>query len=197
MEKEYKYKFNKEYPYLETSVLKIKDVNDIMSHTSCGRLKNLIEFEAYGVCEYDEDDVQLNHPNVIVSDKFNRLRTNVLIYNIFNNDWSKGLFDKLFIFKTNWPHEPAYSIVFHNTQTGKSVHHPEIENAHDILMQDIMKFFNTLHRREILDYYSNKAKCFKENRISDVPIEKTVEPIIERYNNAKWGKPKEQIDEEN
>ena len=86
MEKTYSYTFNKMYPHVETSVLKQKDVISILTMIRCGRLKNLIEFEGYGVCEYDEDDNQLIHPHVMMTDKFNRLRTNVLVYNVFDND---------------------------------------------------------------------------------------------------------------
>lgn len=190
MEKTFSYTFNKMYPHTETSVLKQKDVNSIMTMIRCGRLKNLIEFEGYGVCEYDEDDNQLIHPHVMIADKFNRLRTNVLVYNVFDNDWNQGTYDKLFIFKTNWPKEPTYNIVFHNTKTNKSMHHPEIENAYDILLQDIMKVFNIIHKKEIINFYSNKVECTRHNTTNELASEINFEPIIERYRNAQWGNPK-------
>ena len=191
MEKEYSYTFNKMYPYMETSVMKQKDVNNLMSLIKCGRLKNLVEFEGYGVCEYDEDDKQMNHAHVIKFDKFNRLRTNVLIYNIFENDWTGGVYDKLFIFKTNWPKEPTYNIVFHNTKTGVSMHHPEIENANDIVVQDIVKVFNIIHKREIFAFQSNKIECARAHKFNDYANEINFGPIDERYKSAKWGDPKE------
>lgn len=191
MEKEYDYTFNKMYPYMDTSVMKQKDVNNLMTLISSGRLKNLIEFEGFGVCEYDEDDKQLIHPYVTKFDKFNRLRTNVLIYNILDNDWSGGKYDKLFIFKTNWPKEPTYNIVFHNTQTNVSMHHPEIENANDIVAQDIMKVFNIIHQREIFEFQSNKIECSRKGSFNEFANEINFEPIKERYRNALWGDPKE------
>lgn len=191
MEKEYDYTFNKMYPYMDTSVMKQKDVNNLMILISSGRLKNLIEFEGFGVCEYDEDDKQLIHPYVKKFDKFNRLRTNILIYDIFNNDWSGGKYDKLFIFKTNWPKEPTYNIVFHNTQTNVSMHHPEIENANDIVAQDIMKVFNIIHQREIFEFQSNKIECSRKSSFNEFANEINFEPIKERYRNALWGDPKE------
>ena len=82
------------------------------------------------VCEYDEDDKQMINTHVTMTDKFNRLRTNVIVFDVFNNDWNNGVYDKLFIFKTAWPKEHTLNIAFHNTKNGNSMHHPEIEFAY-------------------------------------------------------------------
>ena len=187
MDKEFNYTFKKMYPYVETSVLKQKEVNCIISIIRSGRLKHLVEFEGYGVCEYDEEDKQLNYAHVTMMDKFNRLRINVLVFKVFNNDWSRGTYDKLFIFKTVWPKEQTLNIVFHNTKTGKSMHHPEIEFAYDILAQDIMKVFNTLHKGEIFQFYRNKIEAARTNDFNNEKvIETNYRPIMERYFNAQW-----------
>ncbi len=186
MEKKFDYSFKKMYPYVETSVLKLKEVNSINNIISAGRLKHLIKFNGYGVCEYDATDCQMMNTNVVMTDKFNRLRTNVIVFDVFNNEWSKGKYDKLFIFKTIWPKETTFNIVFHNTVTGESMHHPEIEFLYDILAQDIMKVFNTLHRSEIMNFLMKKLYVPK----SDVDINDTreikLQPILDRYNNAQW-----------
>ena len=196
MEKEFNYTFKKMYPYVETSVLKQKDANSILTLVKIGRLKNLIEFEGYGVCEYDEDDKQQINAHVTLMDKFNRLRTNVLVFDVFDNDWTNGVYDKLFIFKTNWVKEPTFNIVFVNTKTGACIHHPEIEFAYDILIQDITKIFNTVHKKEIFDFYANKIKCSRTTGFNDLAKETNLEPIMERYRNAKWGKKNDNFDED-
>lgn len=186
MEKEFDYTFKKMYPYVETSVLKQKEVICINNIVASGRLRHLIKFVGYGVCEYDEDDRQMINPKVTVMDKFNRLRTNVLVYDVFNNDWSKGVYDKLFIFKTNWPKETVLNIAFYNTKTGDFMHHPEIEFAYDILAQDIMKVFNTCHKREIFDFQRKKLEGAGNNKYIDEINETNLVPILERYYSAQW-----------
>lgn len=186
MEKEFDYTFKKMYPYVETSVLKQKEVICINNIIATGRLRHFIKFVGYGVCEYDEDDKQLINTHVVMADKFNRLRTNVMVFDVFNNDWTNGVYDKLFIFKTAWPKEQTLNIVFHNTKTGNSMHHPEIEFAYDILVHDIMKVFNTLHKQEILDFHKKKLEdSINDEWINDVR-ETNIDGIIERYYNAQW-----------
>ena len=186
MEKEFDYTFKKMYPYVETSVLKQKEVICINNIITSGRLKHFLKFVGYGVCEYDEEDKQMINAHVAMADKFNRLRTNVMVFDVFNNDWSKGIYDKLFIFKTAWPKELTLNIVFHNTKTGKSTHHPEIVFAYDILAQDIMKVFNTLHKHEIFEFHRKKFKDVENDKYIDDAIEINLFPILERYYNAQW-----------
>ena len=186
MEKEFDYTFKKMYPYVETSVLKQKEVICINNIIATGRLRHFIKFVGYGVCEYDEDDKQLINTHVVMADKFNRLRTNVMVFDVFNNDWTNGVYDKLFIFKTAWAKEQTLNIVFHNTKTRNSMHHPEIEFAYDILVHDIMKVFNTLHKQEILDFHKKKLEDSRNDEwINDVR-ETNIDGIIERYYNAQW-----------
>lgn len=186
MEKEFDYTFKKMYPYVETSVLKQKEVICINNIIATGRLRHFIKFVGYGVCEYDEDDKQLINTHVVMADKFNRLRTNVMVFDVFNNDWTNGVYDKLFIFKTSWPKEQTLNIVFHNTKTGNSMHHPEIEFAYDILVHDIMKVFNTLHKREILDFHKKKLEDSRNDKWVNDVRETNIDGIIERYYNAQW-----------
>ena len=186
MEKEFDYTFKKMYPYVETSVLKQKEVICIKNIITTGRLRHFIKFVGYGVCEYDEDDKQLINTHVVMADKFNRLRTNVMVFDVFNNDWTNGVYDKLFIFKTAWPKEHTLNIVFHNTKTGISMHHPYIEFAYDILVHDIMKVFNTLHKQEILDFHKKKLEDSRNEKWIDNVRETNIDGIIERYYNAQW-----------
>ena len=186
MEKEFDYTFKKMYPYVETSVLKQKEVICIDNIIRTGRLRHLVKFIGYGVCEYDEDDKQMINAHVTMTDKFNRLRTNVIVFDVFNNGWSIGIYDKLFIFKTAWPKEPTLNIVFHNTKTGKSMHHPEIEFAYDILAQDIMKALNTCHTQEIFDFHRKKLESTVNDKYIDEVIEINLDPILEKYYSAQW-----------
>ena len=191
MENNFNYTFKKNYPYIETSVLKQKDVNNIISLICSGRLKNFLEFESYGICEYDDDDKKLINTHVVLTDKFNRLRTNVLVFNIHEQEWTNHVYDKMFIFKTNWPKESKYNIVFYNTETNTSSHHPEIENSYDILIQDIMKALNIMHKAEIYKFYTNKIECARNGKFNDYSHEINIDPIIDRYYNTQYGKDKE------
>lgn len=191
----YDYNFKKEYTYNDTSILKQKDVNNILSIVNSGHLKKLMKFEGYGQVTYDEDDFQLMNAHVTMQDKFNRLRTNVMVFDIFDNDWSHGRYNKLFIFKTNWVKDPTYSFVLYNTVTDESSHHPCIEYAYDTLAKDIMIAFNTMHKSEILEFYSNKSAKVKNKNLDESICETKLQPILDRYYNAQWGDPNEQLDE--
>jgi len=187
MEKEFDYQFKKMYSYVDTSILKNKEVNGIMMVLGSGRFKELIKFEGYGVCEYDENDKQLMNPHVTMIEKFNRLRTNVLVYDIFNNGWSKGKYNKLFIFKTNWAKDPTYGFVMYNTETNEFMHYHEIEYAYDILAQDIMKTFNTLHKQNLLNFCKNKYVCTNTGNYNEFTTEDYYNELMDEYKSAQWG----------
>lgn len=185
------YQFKKMYTHVEESVLKQKDVNSILAMINGGRLKHLIKFEGFGLCEHDETDTKLEYGNITMMDKFNRLRTNIMVFEVFNNDWSHGMFDKMYIFKTIWPRETVFNIVFHNTSTGKVSHTPEVEYAYDILVQDIVKAFNIMHKKKIIDFYSLKHKACKENKFYEGIQERYYNDIMNEYYNAQWDNPNE------
>lgn len=185
-ETKFDYTFKKMYAYIETSVLKQKDANAIQTIISNGRLKHFMEFEGYGVCEYDEADKQQIEAHVTMMDKFNRLRTNVMVFNLYRNDWNPCIYDKLFIFKTNHAKEPTLNAVFHNTRTGVSMHYTEIEYAYDILAQDISKTFNTMHKHELFKFYRTKADNAKRGKFMSETDFVKLQPIIDRYDNANW-----------
>ena len=189
---DYNFKFKKMYPYVETSVLKQKEVSIILNMVRAGRLKNHIKFNSYGECKYEEDDKQLVNPYVFINEKFNRLKTNVLVFDIFINDWNPGIYDKLFIFKSNNAKEPTFNIAFCNTETGVCMHQPVIEYAYDTLMQDIMKVLFTMHRSEIFDFYMKKEN--KHRTENELYPEVMIYPILERYRNAQYGDPDEMKD---
>ena len=150
----YDFTFSKSYPYMDTNVLKHKEVGNIMNIISGGRLRHFVKFNCFGVCEYDESDTQLNRCFVVAQDKFNRLRTNVLVYDVYDNDWSLGRYDKMFIFKNAHAKNPAFNVVFTNSKTDVSIHIPEIDYTYDSLVQNIMKTFNMMHMHKIFKFYA-------------------------------------------
>lgn len=190
MEQEFDFEFTKMYPYVETSVMKQKDAAVILNTINSGRLKHHMKFNCYGECHYDEDDKQMNHAYVTRSDKFNRLRTNVLVFDMYDNDWNPGIYDKLYIFKSNNVNNPTFSIVAYNTITKKAHHHPQIEYAYDILLQTISRLIFTIHRKCFVDFYYKKEKMIADKTPTNGYYEKDFKKIMEFYENAQYDDPK-------
>lgn len=183
MNENFDYKFEKNYSRIETSVLKLKDAQKIQQLISTGRLKNFIEFESYGIITYDENDERMLYPYVTKMDKFNRLRTNVIIYNVRHNDWNQGVYDKLYIIKQNNVKEPTFAYIFHNLKTGQCSMMPAIEYAYDRLIQNITKSINIIKKHKLLDYYSRKTESAHSNNPANIPTDKEGQAIIKEYYN--------------
>lgn len=174
------YSFYKNYSRIETSVFKLKDTQKILDVINTGRLKNFMEFESFGIITYDENDEKLEYPHVTKMDKFNRLRTNVMVFNVYQNDWNH-VYDKLYIIKQNNDKNPTFAYIFQNTETGACSMMPCIDYEFDRLAQNLTKSFNIIKKRDIFDYYSRKRDAAHDARIGDIPIDTEGQKIIREY----------------
>ncbi len=180
-ETNYDYSFYKNYSRIETSVFKLKDTQKILDVINTGRLKNFITFESFGMITYDEDDIKLEYAHVTKMDKFNRLRTNVMIFNVRQSDWNNGVYDKLYIIKQNNDKNPTFSYIFQNTETNVCSMMPAIDYEFDRLAQNLTKSFNIIKKKEMFDYYSRKRDAAHEARIGDIPTDVEGQKIIRKF----------------
>ena len=88
-------KFN--MPYIETDVIKQKHYGILLSTIGNSRLINYMHYDGPGLITFNEDDIQHNNPIVTLMDKYNRLKTNCLVYSLTENTSNMGYYDKLFI----------------------------------------------------------------------------------------------------
>lgn len=179
-ETNYDYSFYKNYSRIETSVFKLKDVQRILSIINCGRLKNFMQFETYGVITYDENDERLEYAQVTSMEKFNRLRTNVMVFNLYQNDWNNA-YDKLYIIKQNNDKNPTFSYIFQNTNTGECSMMPVIEYEFDRLAQNLTKSFNIIKKRNMFNYYSQKCDAARKGDVKNIPTDIEGQQIIKEY----------------
>ena len=89
-------KFN--MPYIETDVIKQKHYGILLSTIGNARLIKYMHYDGPGIITFNEDDIQHNNPIVTLMDKYNRLKTNCLVYSLTENTSNMGYYDKLFIY---------------------------------------------------------------------------------------------------
>lgn len=148
--------FKKEYPYIASNVFKQKDVNHILTIINAGRLSSHIKFVGYGLVTYDEDDTKMENAHLTFMEKFNRLKTNCLVFDVLKTVWNDNVYTKMYILKQNNVKDPTFSIVFHNEETGITTQNPCIEYAYDVLSQDIMRVIFNLRMRPLYEMYKRR-----------------------------------------
>lgn len=148
--------FKKEYPYIASNVFKQKDVNHILTIINAGRLSSHIKFVGYGLVTYDEDDTKMENAHLTFMEKFNRLKTNCLVFDVLKTVWNDNVYTKMYILKQNNVKDPTFSIVFHNEETGITTQNPCIEYAYDVLAQDIMRVIFNLRMHPLYEMYKRR-----------------------------------------
>jgi len=139
---------------------------------ACGRIVDYAKFYGYGLItpnSHKADKIVIEE-----TDKFNRLKTNCLIYDLTYNKYNPGKFDKLFIYKSNMSKDNAfYGYILYNTETGKSVNKFNVEFVDDKLYQYIYRSIIDLPNDKLWEHYSKKYDCLKGiNGLSlkDIPV---------------------------
>lgn len=148
-----------------------------------GRMIDYAKFHGYGLITtngHKADKITIED-----TDKFNRLKTNCLIYNLTYNKYNPGKFDKLFIYRTNMSKDNAfYGYILYNTETGKTTNVYNIENMDDKLYQYIYRAIINLSNDKLWDHYSKKYDCLKNRNgltLKDIPVHKDWEEMTKYY----------------
>lgn len=137
-----------------------------------GRIVDYAKFYGYGLItpnSHKADKIVIEE-----TDKFNRLKTNCLIYDLTYNKYNPGKFDKLFIYKSNMSKDNAfYGYILYNTETGKSVNKFNVEFVDDKLYQYIYRSIIDLPNDKLWEHYSKKYDCLKGRNglsLKDIPV---------------------------
>lgn len=138
---------------------------------SGGRMINYAVFNCYGLITtncHKADKITIEE-----TDKFNRSKTNCMIYDLTYNKYNPGKFDKLFIYKSNMSKDDAfYGYILYNTKTGKMSNVYNIEFMDDKLYQYIYRGIIELSHDKLLNHYSKKYDAVKRRYglgIKDIP----------------------------
>lgn len=189
------YKFEFERWYFDTDNFKQKQVDNILGIINGGNLREFMTFAGYGNIIYEPEDKCHRYPTIIELDKFNRLKTNCLIFDLSFNTYNNGKFDKCFVYNTNGHQIGNYGFVMYNSETGQIMHKYFIDYAFDSLCHALMKAFHSMIYDELwLNYYGKKYDAMKNRHgltINDCPTvldyEKCKTRLAARYDiKTRW-----------
>lgn len=180
--------FNIEFnmPYIGVDTLKQKHYLVLTSTIGCSRLREYMKFEGPGLIVFADDDIKHCHPTVTLMDKYNRLKTNCLIYSLPENSSNMNYFDKLVIYYSAGSKISYYGYVLYNTKTGKSEHIYFVEDNYNDLLRCLNQTFNRLFDKTLYDYYGKKYDALKGRNgltIIDIPTVKDYEDITTERKN--------------
>ena len=125
-----------------------------------------------GIITYDNEDVQHTNPTITLMEKYNRLKTNCLVYSLPENTSNMNYYDKLFIYYSSGNKESYYGYVLYNTKNGKNTHKYFIDDDYNNLTQCLNKTFIQMYNTTLYDYYIKKndaLKCRKGLTRKDCP----------------------------
>lgn len=148
-----------------------------------GRMVDYAVFNGYGLITpngHKADKITIEE-----TDKFNRLKTNCIIYDLKYNKYNPGKFDKCFIYKTNMGKDKAfYGYIFYNTETGKSINKFNVEFSDDKLYQYIYRSIIDLPNDKLWEHYSKKYDCLKKRNglsLKEIPVLKDWKEMHQYY----------------
>lgn len=139
-----------------------------------GRMIDYARFHGYGLITtngHKADKITIEE-----TDKFNRLKTNCIIYDLTYNKYNPGKYDKLFIYRTNMSKDNAfYGYILYNTKTGKMTNKYNLDHMDDKLYQYIYMSIISLADDKIFEHYGKKYDALKRRyglTLNDVPTRK-------------------------
>ena len=148
-----------------------------------GRMIDYAKFHGYGLITtngHKADKITIED-----TDKFNRLKTNCLIYDLTYNKWNPGKFDKLFIYRTNMSKDNAfYGFILYNTKTGKMSNVYNIEYLDDKVYQYVYRTIINLANEKLWNHYSFKYDCLKRRNglsLKEIPVRKDLIEMHQYY----------------
>ena len=169
-------------PYIETDTIKQKHYYILLQLINNSRLSEFMKFEGPGLIVFDEDDKKHWHPHVSLMDKYNRLKTNCLVFSLSENPNNMGYYDKLFLYYSTGSKISYYGYVMYDSKTNKSNHIYFIEDNYNDLTRCLNQSFIRMFDNTLYDYYAKKYDSVKSRRgltIEDCPSIKEYEDMIE------------------
>ena len=177
-------KFN--MPYIETDVIKQKHYGILLSTIGNSRLIKYMHYDGPGIITFNEDDIQHNNPIVTTMDKYNRLKTNCLVYSLTENTSNMGYYDKLFIYYSVGTKFSYYGYVLFNTKTNKNEHIYFIDDNYNDLTRCLNQSFNHMYDKTLFEYYGKKYDAIKGRHgltVQDCPTITDYESMMKEREN--------------
>lgn len=134
---------------IECDNFKQKQVAILRNVIETGRLVLDMKFSTFAIITFKDEDEKHIYPHIEEIPDYNRLRTNCMIYDLFETDANKGFYDKVIIYQTNGAKGNGWFGYFlYNSQTNTYVHKYYIDRTEDELCRQLHKSFNLMRFRD-------------------------------------------------
>ena len=148
-----------------------------------GRMIDYAKFHGYGIITSNSkkaDKIAIEELN-----KFVRSKTNCIIYDLTYNKYNPGIYDKLFIYKSDMSRDNAfYGYILYNTETHKMVNKYILDYMDDKLYQYIYMSIISLPDIVKFNHYGKRYDAVKnrnELTVKDCPTRSDYEEMHQYY----------------
>ena len=154
----------------------------------------MMKFVGYANLTFDDADTKHLFPIINMQEKFNRVKTNCLVYDLYDTAFNPKIYDKMILYHEIYGKVGYFNYFMWNSETGEKCHITWIEDAFDNLIQRINKSFNTIRRRKMFEYYGQQYDATKAmlkrdefgnlsiaERKVEIPTVKDMEKMYEYY----------------
>ena len=148
-----------------------------------GRMIDYAKFHGYGIITSNSkkaDKIAIEELN-----KFVRSKTNCIIYDLTYNKYNPGIYDKLFIYKSDMSRDNAfYGYILYNTETHKMVNKYILDYMDDKLYQYIYMAIVSLPDIVKFNHYGKRSDAVKNRNgltVKDCPTRNDYEEMHQYY----------------
>ena len=148
-----------------------------------GRMIDYAKFHGYGIITTNckkADKIAIEELN-----KFVRSKTNCIIYDLTYNKYNPGIYDKLFIYKSDMSRDNAfYGYILYNTETHKMVNKYILDYMDDKLYQYIYMSIISLPDIVKFNHYGKRYDAVKNRNgltVKDCPTRSDYEKMHQYY----------------
>ena len=148
-----------------------------------GRMIDYAKFHGYGIITTNckkADKIAIEELN-----KFVRSKTNCIIYDLTYNKYNPGIYNKLFIYKSDMSRDNAfYGYILYNTETHKMVNKYILDYMDDKLYQYIYMSIISLPNIAKFNHYGKRYDAVKNRNgltVKDCPTRSDYEKMHQYY----------------
>ena len=148
-----------------------------------GRMIDYAKFHGYGIITTNckkADKIAIEELN-----KFVRSKTNCIIYDLTYNKYNPGIYNKLFIYKSDMSRDNAfYGYILYNTETHKMVNKYILDYMDDKLYQYIYMSIISLPNIAKFNHYGKRYDAVKNRNgltVKDCPTRSDYEEMYQYY----------------
>ena len=127
-----------------------------------------------------------NRISIEEQDRFNRAKTNCLIYDLTDNKFNPKKYDKLFIYYSITSRDNAwYGYVLYNTENGNTFNKYCLDHSDDKLYQYIYNNIVNLSKDKLYEYFSKRYDALKNKDMKNIKTIKDYNEMKQYYEDFK------------